>query len=130
MRRRRAGFTLMEILISLGILVVGMTGIYGVYLSATQQHAQAVDRTNAAIAARGLLENARMAIATNPRADLGKPLTGRVPGMEDYEYSMTFTRLDDSGLRVLVELTLEWRRRGNPVKHRFRTVALRQELPR
>jgi hypothetical protein len=49
--------------------------------------------------------------------------------MPDYHYRMRFTRLDDTGLRVLIELTLSWKRRGAAVEHHFRTIALRQELP-
>lgn len=126
----RQGFTLVELLIALGILVLGMTGIFAVYLSATQQHARAVDNTNVAVAATGMLETARKAVAQDPTFDITKPKTGSVPGMRSYSYTMSFKKLDADGLRVLIELELTWKRRGEPQVHVFRTVALREQLGR
>lgn len=128
--RSRGGFTLVELLIALGLLVLGMTGIYSVFLAATRQHARAVDSTNAAAASLAMLESVRSQVALDPAFDLSQKPTGAVPGMPGYSYSLRFQRLDAGGRRVLIELELRWKRRSADQVHIFRSVALRRHEPR
>jgi prepilin-type N-terminal cleavage/methylation domain-containing protein len=54
------GFTLMEVMISLGILAVGILAIISMHISATQANAHAVTFTNALLAAQSRIEHLLM----------------------------------------------------------------------
>ena len=51
----RAGFTLIEILMAMAILVIGMAGVMGLYAVAVDAHRQAMDNAGVALLAQNLL---------------------------------------------------------------------------
>ena len=54
-RGRAAGFTLIEIMIAIGILVVGLTGVIALYAVAVDAHKSAVEQSGAAALAESML---------------------------------------------------------------------------
>ena len=56
-RGRAAGFTLIEIMIAIGILVVGLTGVIALYAVAVDAHKSAVEQSGAAALAESMLSS-------------------------------------------------------------------------
>lgn len=72
-RRTRAGFTLVEILISIGILAMGMVGVLSLFSYATRAHRLAMDDVEVAMLAQELLAQYSTLLDTSTGPD-GQPI--------------------------------------------------------
>jgi type II secretory pathway pseudopilin PulG len=80
--RRRAGFTLLELLVSLGILTVGIASVLALFAVAVSLHVQTLDREDAARAVRSLRTSLASGVASGalaPGAEV--PLEGASAGL-------------------------------------------------
>lgn len=118
--RGEAGFTLVELMVAIGVLVVGMAGVIAIYWSAARTAREARDRTNAAIIAEGVA--AELAAGT-----LRLPLTRSPdPNNPRYERTITARPIDPAGQHRLVEIKISWRTRGGRERGvTYRTIQYR-----
>ena len=66
-RRAGAGFTLIEVIISIAILALGMVGVLGMFILAADAHKKAVDQTDVALLAESLLADYTTAMTHQAR---------------------------------------------------------------
>ncbi len=136
---RARGFSLLEMIVALAILVVGTSSALALFAVAAASHKRAVDYAVAAQAAQSIfpeIEQRWTLIRSRTKAgkvkDLPDPIPKpgesepTVPGYPQYAYRIEFSRLDDEGDVVLAELTILWQRGGAAVSKKFRQVLLRQ----
>jgi hypothetical protein len=119
--------------VALGIVTVGVTAVLALFASGVDVHKQAVDQSNAALAAQSLASELE-AKYTTARIDAWKKrqirkgkksIRGRdylkdvspkkpldIPGFPGYLYSVKYTPLDEDGNAVLARLTIFWRKGG------------------
>ncbi len=127
----RAGFTLLEILIALVILVLGVAAVLPLFAVGTQSHRRALDQTHAGL------------IAPRIAARIQESLTDIKPGDirdaefveygKDYRYDATFARLVPSNsadplgdAAFLLKVTVKWKESGQDRVETFETVVLRR----
>jgi prepilin-type N-terminal cleavage/methylation domain-containing protein len=146
--RRRAGFTLVEVLVALGIMAIGITAVIGVFTMATTTHKRAIDATSAALIAQSAVAELRGALtvrfdaAALPVAggggaapDAPAPVLAWRRGAHDpsfpgYSYDVLLTPLDakkPSDADVFhVEVRVKWLATGQQRGETFHTVATRR----
>ncbi len=66
---RRGGFSLIEILVALAILVIGMAGVIATFSSGISLHKQGIDQTSAALVAESVLERMQAAALAGKSAE-------------------------------------------------------------
>ena len=116
-----AGFTLVELMVAMGILLVGMTGVLAIYWSAARTAREARDRTTSAIIAEGTA--AELAAGT-----LALPLKDSpAPNYPRFERTVTATPLDDAGGHRLVDIEISWSTAGGRKESvAYRTILYRE----
>lgn len=123
-RQRQAGFTLMEILIALGIFVIAAVSIMSLFMVATSTHKRAVDATRAGMLAETLLSEIDTAARTQGaiRAVSKKTPHPDYPGMT---YTIELKEITPDEHKVVV--VIHWKREGKDREQRFDTVVLASE---
>lgn len=138
-RARAGGFTLVEILVALGIMAFGVTVALGLFTLATRTHKRALDRTNAGLVAESAMAELRSTLtATSDLSGLASAggasvylrRGGSYPGHEDYAYDLVLTPLDgdtpDEADTFLAEVTVRWRATGKARTQVYSTVVVRR----
>ena len=122
----RSGFTLVEILVALGIFVVGMGSIVGLLMAATWSHRQAQIETDVTLLVDSLvseIESSPRFVIKQPLANIQKRESRQYPG---FSYNVRFEALDSVGFEVLSLIEVEWTERGEKRSRVFRTILLRK----
>jgi Tfp pilus assembly protein PilV len=120
----RAAFTLMEILLAIGILAIGITSVLFLFAMGARSHRRAMDRTRSALLAETVMNQIRADLAeTLPdyyQLDSGDrtkilPLTNALHAdYPEFTYDVHFEKLypgDTRGDFYKVRVTIRW---GNP----------------
>lgn len=123
MRRGGRGFTLMEILIALGIFVIAASSIMSLFVVAASTHKRAVDNTRAAMLAESLLSELE---ADVKRGAVLRTVEGKksadFPGLT---YDIVVKRLNpDDRYEAKVAIVIRWKREGKERSKKFETVIL------
>ncbi|MFG0319157.1 MAG: prepilin-type N-terminal cleavage/methylation domain-containing protein [Planctomycetota bacterium JB042] len=100
--RRVGGFTLLEVMVALGILLAGVVGILGLFASGLAMHRNATRNTIVAQASEDVRMRVRRfvedAVAANAGAPELDPLVRvEIPGHPGYFYDSTFEVDDELG---------------------------------
>lgn len=119
-RRSESGFTLLEIMVALGIFAVAIASIMSLLLVAASSHKSAVDYTRAAMLAE------TVAADLEGQLRLGKPLRpvkdaahASFPRMR---YDLELHPVDDYCAEAVI--VIRWKREGKDREQRFGTVLL------
>ena len=108
----RRGFTLIEILIALAILVIGMVGVMAVFAAAVDLHKRGVDQTSAALVAETILEvNQALALEGKTSDELstregGRYVFKRSTSYPAYECKIICTDLSEREYKMVVEVRM------------------------
>ncbi len=132
---RQAGFSLLEIIIALGILAVGISSAIALFAAATAAHKRAIDRTHAAAIAEQAFADVESAlmrgvdpaeIAENP------PLAEIQRNYPGYEVDVKFFAVGGATAEdeLLVEVTVHWKFRGKDRGEVFRQIVVRSVIIR
>jgi type II secretory pathway pseudopilin PulG len=115
---------MVELLVAIAILAMAAGGVMAVFAAATRSHSRAVDGTEAAIIATGLVAEARAEF----RDPGGPPERAgvKVPGKWRYTYDRICYPLDAKGDEVLLRIRIRWSRRGRETYLDFDTIAFRK----
>jgi Tfp pilus assembly protein PilV len=116
---RRGGFTLLEILISLLILIVALVSIFALFGAASASHRRAVSSQNAAQLAYVIL--AELEQVPNPQT-LNAIADGTHPDFDGYTYDITFTPVGANEIQA--DVRIKWKRGGQDLGETFRTILL------
>ncbi len=125
-RTSEAGFTLMEVLISLLVLVSGMVSVLALFTHSVQIHQQAVDDARTAMVAEAVLDRLRF-----EWEESGDPSALQTMTFEDETFRPYQVETDvasygrDNEDAVAVTITLRWRRGAREPEVVFRSVLLR-----
>ena len=138
---RGRGFSLIEILIAMAVLVIGMVGVLAVFSSAVGLHKRGVDQTSAALLAETILEGAQAFALEGQTADQistrggGRYVFRTSENYPGYQYKMICTELGEREYKLVVEVRLrpQKERRETPSSDteqsdesvRFETILLR-----
>jgi len=129
---RRAGFTLVEVLLALAILLFGMSAVLGLFTFGAALSRSSHLRTVGSSATEAVLADlAETLFPLDAEGEAGepKPIQDRaVPGYPDLVYSAQATPNPDRPLEYKVELRLRWSSAGVARERVFTTILLR-EIP-
>ena len=139
MRSERA-FTLVEVMVALGVLAIGLTSALALLAAATGAQKRAVDRaTSAAIAASALAEAEgrvtavfdETALPVHPEAQATRVLeSDRVSVEHDgYRYDLLLTPIDPDetpAQAFLAEAVVRWSEKGAARESTYQTVIVRR----
>jgi type II secretion system protein I len=123
-RPAERGFTLIELLIAISILAMAAGGVMAVFAAATRSHARAIDGTEAAVIATGLVAEARAEF--RKRGGPPERKNVRIPGKRRYTYDRECFPLDAAGDEVLLRIRVYWSRRGKNTHLDFDTIIFRK----
>lgn len=131
-RNRRAGFTLVEVLVALAILLFGMTAVLGLLTFGAALSRSAHLRTVGASAAEAVvayLQETLFPFDADGEAGEPKPIRDRaVPGFPELVYSAVATPNPAQPFEYKVEVRLRWSSGGVERERSFDTLLLR-EIP-
>jgi type II secretory pathway component PulJ len=138
-----AGFTLVEMLVAMGLLMMGMTAVIGLFAVGLDQLRDARVRADAGDALPRVLDDVEGRLfdavqrALNDQAlgfassqgqgsTLPEELTHqdelRVPGLEDLRYAYHARRIPGRDLQYLTEIRVDWRIRGKTSSRSLKSV--------
>ena len=128
-----AGFSLLEVILALGILAVGITTAIGLFTAATAAHKRAVDRVHIAAIAEQAYADVESALArgASPEEIEATPpfheITRNFPG---YQVTPLFYEMDGSSSsdEILLELRIGWIYRGRSRQEVFQQIIAREVL--
>jgi prepilin-type N-terminal cleavage/methylation domain-containing protein len=145
--RTARAFTLLEVLIALGIMAVGLTAAIGLFTAATAMHKRAIDQTTAALIADLALADARAAVTLSfdpkavplevrrPAGDGRPPVfylkhDAKLPEYPGYAYDVFLTPVDaaepDEADAFFAEARVRWKQANRERATEMTTVILRR----
>jgi len=126
------GFTLVEVMVAMGILVVGMSTVLGLLSFALSLHRTSAERAESALALEAVVGELRAnAFAIQKNGEAGEPQEIRqqlVPSHDGLLYSARFRENPKLSGEYLVELDISWKEKGRLRSQSYRTI-LSQEIP-
>jgi type II secretory pathway pseudopilin PulG len=152
---KSGGFSLLEILVALSVMVVGMTSILVLFAVGVTTHKRSIDQMNAALAAEVVASDLKArytvyrieqwkkkeARRTKKSKKKAIPLDDRnylkdipdkrgeepaVPNFPGYRYRVKFTPLDDDGNAVYARIDIIWKKGGDPVSESYPLVLFKK----
>lgn len=133
-RPPRAGFTLVEVVLAMFVLLIGMTSILGLLSFGAALSRTAMLRSGAANAIEAVvtdLEETLFPLELDARGEevAGEPrdlVERAVPGVSGLVYSTTSTPNPDNPLEYRVDVDMRWAVGGTTRSKRFTTLLLRE----
>ena len=130
---RQAGFSLLEIIVALGILAFGIASAIALFAAATAAHKRAIDRTHAAAIAEQAFADIESALArgVDPEAIVESPPLSEIQrNFPGYDVTVAFFAVDGSTAEdeLLIEVTVNWKFRGSDRAEVFRQLIVRTVL--
>lgn len=122
-RPNTAGFTLLEILLAFGILLLGMLPILGLLASAMRTSKTSTDIVNASVLGSSVLADLK---AQGDWSAL--PVEDEVhPTYPDYKYTLRVIHVSDTAAAAHVEVVISWNSPMGMEILRMRSVVLQRE---
>jgi len=132
----KRGFTLIEIVVALGVLAIGITSVFALIATAGATHRKAISQSNAALIADSVFAELRERFDYTRSRKLESfeklPGKGKVSGYPGFTYELTLTPLDadeenvDYAVEFLAICTVSWKKAGIPVSLAFTTVIIKR----
>ena len=111
-RRTERGFTLIEILVAIGILALGITAVLFLFAMGARSHRRATLRTQAALLAEAVVNRLQ---AEFPQAAEPQTITNATdPDFPGFTYDVSFSPLDDNAQYYKVTVVVRWGEPGLP----------------
>lgn len=129
---RQRGFTLIEMMVALAILLVGVTSLLAALAGAVDLRRSSEAQAEAGRVADQALLAVQQQIRRQPGDDalalqLPQLLDQPVPALPGMSYSVRYTREPDRFDVVLVEIDVRWREQGEDMRQRFHRLLPLQE---
>jgi hypothetical protein len=126
---RRGGFTIIEVIMAMAILLFGMTSILGLLTFGAAMSRTAHLRTNSAAAVESVMTDLQETFFPLVDGEAGEPQKiedRELFGMRDVVYSATPHQNPDRPLEYRVDVELSWKSAGVQREKRFTTILLRE----
>jgi hypothetical protein len=126
---RRGGFTIVEVIVAMGILLFGMTSILGLLTFGAALSRTAHLRTNSAAAVESVMADLQETFFPLVDGEAGEPkaiVDRELFGVSDVVYSATPYQNPDRPLEYRVDVELSWKSAGVQREKRFTTILLRE----
>ncbi len=110
-----AGFTLLEILVAMALLVIGMTGIISLFTTALDLESRAAERTDIGVAFPDVLSRVKVDVAEQQKSGGARPKSGKavsnefvLEGMPRYRCRYTLEQIpgDTDGRGYFANITI------------------------
>lgn len=127
--RRRAGFTIVEVVLAMGILMLGATAILGMLTFGAALTRSAQLRATAAIAADAVMADLEQVLFPYEDGEVGEPIDiveREVPGAPGVVYSARATAHPEDPLEFRVDVEMRWESGGVQRSRGFTTILLRE----
>ncbi len=127
---RRAGFTLLEVVVALAILTLGISAAIALFTAATAAHKRAIDRTHAAMIAEHVFADIESALergADPLQIQEAPPLDDVRRNWPGYQVKIQFYTLDGPTAEdeILLEIRIYWNYRGESREEKFQQLVTR-----
>jgi prepilin-type N-terminal cleavage/methylation domain-containing protein len=127
---RRSGFTILEVVLAMGILAIGSTVVLSLLTFGAALSQSAVLSTSSAAAIEAVISDLEETLfPLGPDGTLGEPVPIEdrpVPGVPGVLYSATATANPDHPIEYRVDVDVRWRSGGARRERRFQTILLRE----
>ncbi|MHC4662978.1 MAG: type IV pilus modification PilV family protein [Planctomycetota bacterium] len=123
------GFTLIEILVALGVLAIGVTSVFALLATGGATHRKAVSQTAAAFISESVFSELRERFDVTIEDAIDLEVAdgeGKVSGYPGFTYRLELRPLDTVGDEYLAICTVKWKKAGAPVTMSFVTVVSRR----
>ncbi len=139
-RQGEQGFTLVEILVAMGLLMIGMTSIAALFAVGLDELKKAQVRAESGEAALVLMDELRGQLVDQVHIDmndrflesfhdmsesverLAQDEERALPGVRDLRYTYEATRVPGRSMQYLAEIHLHWKSGGRPERRSLRAV--------
>ena len=124
-RETAGGFTLVEILVALFVMLVGISSAFALFAAATALHKRATDQTSAAVIAESIFSQVQSELTAGAELSDIRKGSYMPKGYEDYKYELELIAVDNYENEIFVKLSVIWRKRGIGRKQEFSTILIR-----
>jgi Tfp pilus assembly protein PilE len=128
-RRNDGGFTIVEVILAMFILLVGMTSILGLLSFGASLTRTAHLRTNAAAAVESVMSDLEETFFPLVNGEAGEPKKierREIHGVADVVYSATPVQNPDRPIEYRVDIEMTWTSSGVELEKNFSTILLRE----
>jgi type II secretory pathway pseudopilin PulG len=119
------GFTLVEILVALFVMIIGISSAFALFASATAMHKRATDQTTVAMMAESILSEVENRLTAGTPIEAIARADATFSGYQDYRYDLELQPIDEEGCEVFVRLGIRWLKQGRERNQEFTTILLR-----
>ncbi|MBI2931246.1 MAG: prepilin-type N-terminal cleavage/methylation domain-containing protein [Planctomycetes bacterium] len=124
---RRPGFTLLEVLIAMCVLVLATAAILPLFAVGTASHKRGMDQTIAALVAQKAFAEIQMGLTSQKPRDIAGARVFHEG--QEFRYDATFSRLDAADrtdAAFIVRVAVKWADGGHERTEDFDTILLRR----
>ncbi len=122
------GFTLIEILVALFVLLIGLSSAFALFAAATAMHKRATDQSTAAIMSDSIFSQVESKLTAGVEITRIARTNADLPGYEGYKYDLELIPVDENENEIFVRLTILWRKQGRARSQVFSTI-LNRHIP-
>lgn len=127
-RQKNTGFTLVEVLVAMGVLMIGLTSALALIAAAASTHKKSIDQTNAAFIAEAVVASVEQRLHNVNKLDELMAADQQIAGYPLYRYSVFVHPLNQDQSEVLVAVSVYWDSGGRKLAKTYQTILLR-EIP-
>ncbi|MFN0207573.1 MAG: prepilin-type N-terminal cleavage/methylation domain-containing protein [Planctomycetota bacterium] len=129
-KRARRGFTLVEVLVAMGILVIGVTSILGLLVFGAALERTAERRSETALAAQQVVSELQNSFVMNPDGSVPEPpslqFERTVPGHPKLTARVEIKKNPEAVGEYFAVIRIGWLERGELRFEEFRTILQRE----
>jgi type II secretory pathway pseudopilin PulG len=120
-----SGFTLLEIIVALALMMIGIASAFALFAAGTALHKRSVDQTNTALIAEQVFSDLDSKLTTGIDIAKLQKKGASLPEFRDYTYDLHLIPIDKNGEELYVDLTVRWKTRGKIREQTFSTIRIR-----
>jgi len=126
--REEKGFTLIEMVVAMGILLVGMTSILALLAFGLAVHRTSAKKAETALVVEGIVHRLPQLVFPKDPDKPARSLGSRpVPGHPGLVYSVEVEPNQESPGEYLAQIRLQWKEKGRFRTVEFHSVLIREE---
>jgi len=120
------GFTLIEILVALFVMLIGLSSAFALFAAATAMHKRATDQSMAAIMADSIFSEVESRLTAGVDINRIARMDARFPKYEGYRYDLELIPLDANEDEIYARLSIRWNTQGKELSRVFSTILIRR----